>query len=128
MKIRNFDLVNEDKVKRALNGALVKGGKLSGGLKQREDWKTLTTEKKEEEMLAKYDRLGGLIMKGEIKVALGSFYDFGENQKRKTPDIKFEAIIDGDIVEVKEDEAKAINVAKKKKKEKRKKKQVEIKL
>lgn len=104
-KIKEFELVNDEKVNRAIYGSVGREGRLSGGVGE-----NATDEAK----IAEYDRLGGLIKKDGNKVKTGSFYDFEKKGVREEPAISFEATIDGNLVEVDEDEIKALKTAEKK--------------
>ncbi|HEX9804231.1 MAG TPA: hypothetical protein VGA67_00965, partial [Candidatus Dojkabacteria bacterium] len=77
MKIKGFELVNEDKVDRVINGTIGKGGILVGGL---------GADAPEELILAHYDKFGGFIRKNGQKVQNGSFWDL----KLKKPKEKAE--------------------------------------
>ena len=105
MNILGYDLVNDEKVNRAIYGSIGQEGRLSGGVGE-----NATDEVK----LAEYDKLGGLITKDGNKVKTGSFYNFEKKIAREEPQITFEAVLDGNIVEVNEDEIKAIKTAEKK--------------
>lgn len=102
MIINGFTLANDDKLNRAIYGSVGREGKMKGGVGEKAA---------EEEILAEYDRLGGLILKGENKVKTGSFYDFDEKLARKEPKVVFETSIDGMLVEVSEDEVVALKTA-----------------
>jgi hypothetical protein len=106
MKINDFILVNEEKLNRAINGSLSRNGSLSGGVGK---------EAKPEAIMAEYDKLGGLILKGDLKVKTGCFYDFENGKPFDEPLLSFVENIDGKPVEVDESEAKALKSAKKKK-------------
>lgn len=112
MEVNNFILDNSEKVSRAINGVSFRHKGIvekNGGLPK---------DHTPEQLLAEYDRLGGLILtKDNIKVKNGSFYDFEKKQPRKEPDIKFITNVDGDEIEVDEKEAKALKAAQKKIKE-----------
>lgn len=105
MKVGEFSLDNQEKVERALHGSLTRNGQLSGGVGD---------EAKEMELLAEYDKLGGLVTKNGIKVKSGSFFDFKKKVARKEPEVTFLSEIDGSIVELDEEEAKAVKVAREK--------------
>ena len=105
MKVGNFTLANEEKVERALRGTLVQGGKLVGGVGDGAD---------DEALLAEYDRLGGLVLKDDIKVKTGSFYDLANKCPRKEPELSFLTTIDNEIIEVTEEEAKVVEATKEK--------------
>ena len=105
MKIDNFELVNEVKVKRAIEGTLGQRGELVGGLGPKASPKAV---------LAEYDRLGGYIRKDGLKIKMGTFYDFKKKVAFENPKLVFEASVDGDLIDVNEAEAKALASAKKK--------------
>ncbi len=69
MNILGFELVSEEKYARA---------------------KEVAGEDNEKELLAQYDKLGGLITKDGEKVATGSFYDFKAKKARFEPLVSFE--------------------------------------
>ncbi len=70
----DYLLVNHEKLDRVINGAMASQGRLSGGLGK---------DASAEEIIAEYDRLGGLILtNGGQKVETGTFYDF-VNRKAK---------------------------------------------
>jgi hypothetical protein len=77
-EINGFTLVNAEKIERALHGTMGKGGELNGGVGDKA---------KPEDLLAEYDRLGGLILKDGRKVKTGSFYDFDKKEARETPQV-----------------------------------------
>ena len=114
MNIGKYTLVNDEKVQRALVGTPTRLGQLSGGLQSRPDWSTLKQEEKDKILLAEYDKLGGLITKGGLKVSSGTFWDFKQKGLKDKPSETFEMNIEGDIIAISEDEAKAIDSAKKK--------------
>ena len=113
MEINGYVLVSEAKLDRALNGTIVDQGRVLGGV-----GKDATPEA----ILAEYDKLGGLVLKDGLKVKLGSFYDFKKKQARKEPEVSFEVSLDGDILDVSEEEAKTLDAVKAKKEEIKKKK------
>lgn len=104
-QVGDYVLVNEEKVERALHGTVTRGGQLSGGVGDNAS---------DEVLLAEYDRLGGLITKNGLKVKTGSFYNFDKRTPRVEPEVVFMTELEGDIIEVSEDEAVAIKVAKEK--------------
>lgn len=104
-QVGSFVLVNEEKVLRAVHGSVTREGKMSGGVGENAS---------DEVLLAEYDRLGGLVLKENLKVKTGSFYDFSKKAPRAEPEVTFVTELDGDLVEVTEEEAKAIKVAKEK--------------
>ena len=102
MEIKGFSLNNEDKLNRAVLGTIGRGGKLYGGVGENAS---------DEEKLAAYDKLGGLILKGKSIVKMGSFYDFVKGKAKETPEIIFVfRDLDGDAVEVPEGEEVPIEV------------------
>ena len=121
MNIKGYDLANSDKVERMLNGSMGSGGKLYGGVGEKAA---------DEEKLAEYDRLGGLITKGGNKVKTGSFYDFEKKQPREKSEVVFVfKDLEGRVVNIPEGEevpieVKAAEIAKKQKPVKKVKKPV----
>jgi len=108
MKVNGFILANEDKVNRAIYGYKTDKGSLIPGVGE---------DASPEQILSEYDRLGGFITKDGEKVKNGSFYDYQAKKTRTEPLVMFMTDIDGEIVEVSEEEAKAVKVARKKKDE-----------
>lgn len=111
--VGDFVLENEDKVERALHGSVTRLGKQEGGVGDNAS---------DEALLAEYDRLGGLITKDGLKVKTGSFYDFSAKKPREEAQIIFVTNLEGDLVDVTEEEATAIRTAKEKVSELKKKK------
>lgn len=115
-KMMGFELVNPDKVHRAIHGSIGKGGLPSGGVGEGAP---------DEKVIAEYDRLGGLIRKDGNKVKMGCFYDFAakkaiENPKvmlifRDISGVKVE-IEDGKKLPVSVEAAKMVDESKKPKK------------
>lgn len=114
MQIGVYELVNEEKIKRVLDGEVGRSGKATGGLKTMPKWNNLTEEEKNALIISHYDKLGGLIVKEGLKVVSGTFWDSDLNAPKKEIEEKFVINLDEDIVEVSEDEAKALASAKKK--------------
>lgn len=119
--IDGFTLVNADKVNRALDGAMNDKGIFVGGVRKADG----TYDKAE--LLAEYDRIAGLIKKGDDKVRTGSFYDFAARRARLEPKVEFEFRVNGEIVIVpaekeKPNAVKAVQIAEKVEKEKKVKK------
>lgn len=106
MKIGEYLLSNEEKLSRAINGRVTRNGKMEGGV---------GADAPEEAILAEYDRLGGYISKDGLKVKTGSFYNFSEKAALETPAVTYVTEFEGEMIEVTEDEAKAIDKTKKKK-------------
>ncbi len=80
-EVEGFTLVNEAKLRRVLEGTVTREGALSGGIGKDADPALIR---------AHYDKLAGLILKGNRKVRTGSFWDFEKNIPRETPDVVFE--------------------------------------
>ena len=114
MNINGYVLENEEKIARAIKGTLSRDGRLAGGLETMAGWDKLPEEEKNALILGQYDRLGGLITKKEVNVKIGSFYDFVNKIARPEPIVVFEMNLEGELVEVDEEEAVSINKAKKK--------------
>lgn len=108
MKVGEYELVNDEKLDRAINGNLTQGGKLIGGV---------GLEATDKQILAEYDKLGGLIKKNGLKVKQGCFWDVEEKKAFKDPEVSFEISMDQSLVDVTEDEAMAIDKVNKKKEE-----------
>lgn len=94
LKIKGFTLVNEDKVNRALNGSGNDKGEFVGGVMKADG----TYD--HDALLAEYDRIGGLIKKGEDKVRTGSFYDFRARKPRAEAAVEFEFRVNGEVIYV----------------------------
>jgi hypothetical protein len=112
-----YILENEDKVRRALDGAMNSKGEFVGGVRKPDG----TYD--EGELLAEYDRIGGLVLKGEDKVRMGSFYDFRARKARADAVVEFEYRVNGELIIVpaeveKPVKVKAAQIAEKAKKEK----------
>lgn len=114
---KEYILQNQEKVTRAIYGTVKANGKLEGGVGE---------GAAHEDLIAEYDKLGGLILKGKDKVRMGSFWDFDNNSKREKPEVVLEfRDIEGNEVLVDEEgevpmSVKAAQVAKKGKKGKKK--------
>ena len=78
--IGEFECSNEEKLNRAIHGSMGRNGRLEGGVGEGAS---------DAVKLAEYDRLGGLIKKGNMKVETGSFYDFAKQTPREKPVIVF---------------------------------------
>lgn len=125
MKVLEYDLINEEKVERALHGNIGAEGKLVGGVGDDADEATI---------LAEYDKLGGLIRKGKYNLKTGCFFDFKTQTPIKTEDVEvifIMASVDGPV-EVSEGEpiplevkAEEMRKEKKTKKVKKTKKSIE---
>lgn len=115
MKVRDFELINEEKVERALNGTQA-GTRLVGGIgggAYKEDgvWKNngeelsdKQVEVLESSLLAEYDKLGGLITKDGDVVKMGCFYDFKAKKAIAQPTVVLVFNINGKKREVLADE------------------------
>ena len=103
MTIKEYTLINSQKLDRALNGTLnganiPVGGIGEGAYFDSEDkvWKRdgeALSEKQIEELetalLAEYDKLAGAILRGSDRVKTGSFYNFQDKRARAVPKIVF---------------------------------------
>lgn len=89
--INGFQLENEEKLNRVVNGVVGRAGVPQGGL---------GVDAKPELVLAHYDKLAGYITKDGVKIKTGSFWDFKAQKPRTEPDIKFIFNVGGDKVEV----------------------------
>ena len=76
--VGGYELVNAEKVDRAILGSMSAGGQLQGGVGEKAS---------DEVKLAEYDRLGGLVRKNGRKVKMGSFYDFENKKPREEPEV-----------------------------------------
>lgn len=101
-ELLGYDLINEEKLNRAVFGSAGREGKLEGGVGEGAS---------DEVKLAAYDKLGGLIKKGENTVKMGSFYDFEKKAPRKTPEVLFVSRVDGIEITLTEEEAIALKKA-----------------
>lgn len=113
-QIGEFTLKNDEKVNRAVNGSLTRDGKLAGGVGVAPNAQTATAEELDAhdlKVLAEYDKLGGHIDKGGLKVQSGSFYDFRNRRPHVEPKVTFLINVDGEIVEGTEEEAAAVQSA-----------------
>jgi hypothetical protein len=93
-KVGAYTLGNPDKVRRALDGTPNQSGVVAGGVRKTDGtWDNAA-------LLAEYDRIGGVILKGEDKVKTGSFYDFAARRPRDESAVVFVYRINGEVVEV----------------------------
>ena len=77
----DYLLANRDKLNRVIFGVTDSHGNLIGGIGEKAP---------QEEILAHYDRLGGLITTRDgQKVEMGSFWDFEAKKARKEPLVSF---------------------------------------
>lgn len=91
MQIGQFTLANADKVERAINGTVLDKGSTKGGV---------GPNASEDEIIAEYDRLGGLILMGRNKVRMGCFYDFKSKKAFAKPKPYLVFNVNGETVEV----------------------------
>lgn len=77
MQIGELELVNPEKVDRAINGSVASNGQLMGGVGPGD----------KDKILVEYDRLGGYIKKGKYKVKSGCFYDHRTKKAVPKPEI-----------------------------------------
>lgn len=107
-----YELVNNEKFERALNGVVKSDGTMNGGVGEHayfEDgvWKREGVELTEKEVLsletaliAEYDKFGGAIRKGNDKVKLGCFYDFKGKKAFDKPKIITTFLVNGKHIDV----------------------------
>ncbi len=88
--IDGFVLETADKLERVVMGDMQRNG-LVGGVGEDADPALV---------LARYDRIAGLITKDGTRIKTGSFWDFKAGVPRETPEIMFSYNIGGDIVDV----------------------------
>lgn len=100
-----YTINNPEKLRRAVDGSQSNEPEARKGVGEKAT---------AEAILAAYDKLGGLIKKGDLKLKVGSFYDFKNRRPRKEPAISFLTMVDGMEIEVTEEEAMAIGKAKEK--------------
>lgn len=74
-----YELYSHDKLDRVFNGVTGEHGLLTGGIGK---------DAPLEQILAEYDKLGGLIKKDGLKLATGSFYDFRNKKAREIPSLE----------------------------------------
>lgn len=101
--VKGYELTNQDKVRRALEGNPGRGGELQGGI-------LLPDGTYDEDLLlATYDKMGGGIRKNGDVVKTGSFYDFARKAPRTESAVVLTFRINGEVVDVPEEaEAPAI--------------------
>jgi len=92
--VKGYELTNQDKVRRALEGAPSRTGEAVGGILQPDG----TYD--EDLLLAMYDKMGGGIRKNGDVVKMGSFYDFARKAPRTEPAVVLTFRINGEIVDV----------------------------
>lgn len=92
--IKGYEIVNDEKWNRAVEGSMGKEGKLENGVGE---------DASDELKLAAYDKLGGLIRKDGHKVKTGSFFDFEEQAPRGIPNVLLVfRDLEGNIIELPE--------------------------
>lgn len=101
LTVGEYTAVNSYKLDRAINGTMGSKGALVGGVGSDADPK---------EILAEYDRLGGLILKGKYKVKTGSFYDFKAKKPFAKPSPVLVFSFGGEFTEVPADEPIPVEV------------------
>lgn len=101
MDIDGYTLADPNKVERAINGTVLDHGQLKGGVGADADGK---------DIIAEYDRIGGLILKGTYKVKMGSFYDFKGKKPIAKPKPMLVFVVNGETVEVDADKPLPIEV------------------
>jgi hypothetical protein len=106
-QVGEFSLENDEKVDRAINGTVGRDDQARGGLVSKHGEGNIP----DAALLAEYDRLGGLIKKGDLKVKTGSFYDFQKKQPREKPELRFSMAFQGRVLDVNEEKAQAILMA-----------------
>lgn len=94
MIVGEYNLVNEEKVERAIKGSTNAEGIYVGGV-QKEDGSY-----EDAALIAEYDRLGGLITRENDKIKTGSFYDFKAKRPRAVPEVFFVYRVNDKEVEV----------------------------
>ncbi len=107
MQIGNFILQNADKLHRVINGTIGSNGRMEGGIGEKAS---------DEEKLAEYDRLGGLIttLEGE-KIETGTFYDFVKRQPKKDITVRIAKAPNKNGVKIKEENVGDVEAVGKKK-------------
>lgn len=96
--VKGYELTNPEKVRRVLEGSPSRTGEAVGGIMNPDG----TYD--EDLFLAMYDKLGGGIRKNGDTVKMGSFYDFAKRAKREVPAVVLTFRINGEIVDVREEE------------------------
>ena len=116
--IKGFNLANEDKFHRVINGSIGREGQMDG---------TGVGENASDEVkLAAYDKLGGAIFKGKYKVKMGCFWNFKKKKAVEKPEVVLVLVaLDGSFVEIPEGkeiplEVKAMELHQEAQKEKKK--------
>jgi hypothetical protein len=109
--IKGFHLENQEKLDRVVFGDMGRAGVLEGGLGE---------DAEPELVLAHYDKIGGYITKGGVKIKNGSFWDSKKKAPRTEDEVMYLFNIGGDTVEVDDPKnlAEAISVVEKTRSEK----------
>ena len=94
LKVKGFLLVNDEKIERALNGSPMQDGTRKGGVIKEDG------SYDDDALLAEYDKMGGLIKKGNDKLKIGCFYNFKLRKPKVEPEIVFVFRVNGQTVEV----------------------------
>ena len=96
MEVKGYTLVNEEKINRVLNG--VPGTDVTGIAKDNGEYD-------EADLLAQYDKLGGLIKNADgYIVKTGSFYNLKAKAPHKKPEVVLQFRVNGRIIELAEGE------------------------
>jgi len=102
MQLKKYELYNEQKVDRVINGAPNDKGEVVGGIGE---------DAPEELILAEYDKLGGYIRgKDGAKVKTGSFYDFKAKKPKEKPEVIYQFRVNGHNIEIAEGEELPMDV------------------
>jgi hypothetical protein len=97
-EVKGYELTNQDKVRRALEGSPSRTGEAVGGIMLPDG----TYD--DDLLLATYDKMGGGIRKNGDIVKNGSFYDFRAKKPREKAEVVLTFRINGEIVDVPEKE------------------------
>lgn len=103
-EINGFECSNIDKLDRVLNGTVGRAGAAVGGLGES------ALEETPEQVLAQYDKLGGLITRNGDKVKTGCFWDFKNNKAIAKPKVVLVYRVNGAEVEVADGEEAPLSV------------------
>lgn len=102
IKAGTFTLANPDKVRRVIEGETTSRGEIVNALGE---------DAEPEEIIAAYDKIGGLIRgRDGAPVKMGSFYDFKKKTAKEKPEIIYQLRINGQNVELKDGEKPSIEV------------------
>lgn len=75
-EINGYSLINGEKYDRVINGSMGRNNEMINAL---------GVDASPEDVIAHYDKLGGLIRKGKHTVKMGSFWDFKKRAPHATP-------------------------------------------